>query len=84
LVFEKAEGYVTMIKTRRRYEIIPGRCCFILKLYHSLFIHFNNKKNILKGLNDPDDKKKFPFQEFYKIRDQLTEGKTNELSSHKI
>jgi len=41
------------------------------KLYHSLLIYFNQKKNILKGLNEPADIKKFPLQEIYKIRDQL-------------
>jgi len=41
------------------------------KLYHSLLIYFNKKKNILKGLNEPTDINKFPLQEIYKIRDQL-------------
>ena len=52
-------------------KLSPEDVALFYKLYHSLIIYFNNRKNILKGLNDPNDIKKFPLQEFYKIRDQL-------------
>jgi len=41
------------------------------RLYHSLIIYFNKKKNILKGLNELADIKKFPVEEIFKVRNQL-------------
>jgi len=41
------------------------------KLYHPLIVYVNRKFNVIKGINSPEDFKKFPIEEINKIRDRL-------------
>lgn len=41
------------------------------KLYHSLLFYANKKFGIIKGINSPENFRKFPIEEISKIRDKL-------------
>ncbi|GFP31801.1 hypothetical protein HKBW3S42_00107 [Candidatus Hakubella thermalkaliphila] len=41
------------------------------KLYHPLLVYVNKKFNIVRGINSPEDFKKFPIEEINKLRDRL-------------
>lgn len=41
------------------------------KLYHPLLVHVNRKFNVVKGMNSPEDFKKFPIEEINKLRNRL-------------
>lgn len=44
------------------------------KLYHPLLVYVNKKFNLIKGINSPEDFKKFPIEEINKFRDRLYKG----------